>query len=103
MRIVRHNDKCLVNEMALICYGDTNEYLAQSLKTRLPEQAAAGHLPAQRGMRQARPVGVAPLPAPSGRLAMAREPTKAELYDRCHLMGDIIVDGLSKPALEVAK
>ena len=35
--------------------------------------------------------------------AMAREPTKAELYDRCHLMGDIIVDGLAKPALEVAK
>ena len=26
--------------------------------------------------------------------AMTREPTKAELYDRCHLMGDIIVDGL---------
>ena len=26
--------------------------------------------------------------------AMAREPSKAELYDRCHLMGDIIVDGL---------
>ena len=31
--------------------------------------------------------------------AMAREPTKAELYDRCHLMGDIIVGGLNKPAL----
>ena len=29
--------------------------------------------------------------------AMTREPTKTELYDRCHLMGDIIVDGLSKP------
>ena len=28
--------------------------------------------------------------------AMAREPTKAELYDRCHLMGDIIVEGLIK-------
>jgi len=26
--------------------------------------------------------------------AMAREPTKAELYDRCHQMGDIVVDGL---------
>ena len=31
--------------------------------------------------------------------AMTREPTKAELYDRCHLMGDIIVGGLGKPAL----
>ena len=31
--------------------------------------------------------------------AMTREPTKAELYDRCHLMGDIIVEGLGKPAL----
>ena len=31
--------------------------------------------------------------------AMTREPTKAELYDRCHLMGDIIVGGLNKPAL----
>lgn len=30
--------------------------------------------------------------------AMTREPTKAELYDRCHLMGDIIVDGLNNPA-----
>ena len=30
---------------------------------------------------------------------MKREPTKAELYDRCHLMGDIIVDGLNNPAL----
>ena len=28
--------------------------------------------------------------------AMTREPTKAELYDRCHLMGDIILDGLEK-------
>ena len=26
--------------------------------------------------------------------AMAREPTKAELYDRCHEMGDIVVEGL---------
>ena len=26
--------------------------------------------------------------------AMTREPTKAELYDRCHLMGDIIVFGI---------
>ena len=26
--------------------------------------------------------------------AMAREPTKAELYDRCHQMGDIVVEGL---------
>ena len=28
--------------------------------------------------------------------AMAREPTRAELYDRCHQMGDIIVDGLRR-------
>ena len=28
--------------------------------------------------------------------AMAREPTKAELYARCHQMGDIIVEGLEK-------
>ena len=28
--------------------------------------------------------------------AMTREPTKAELYDRCHLMGDIIVEGLGE-------
>ena len=34
--------------------------------------------------------------------AMAREPKKAELYDRCHLMGDIIVDGLGKPSLAAA-
>ena len=34
--------------------------------------------------------------------AMTREPTKAELYDRCHLMGDIIVDGLGKPSLAAA-
>ena len=34
--------------------------------------------------------------------AMAREPTKAELYDRCHLMGDIIVDGLGKPSAAAA-
>ena len=33
--------------------------------------------------------------------AMTREPTKAELYDRCHLMGDVIVDGLTKPVLAV--
>lgn len=26
--------------------------------------------------------------------AMAREPSKAELYDRCHQMGDIVVEGL---------
>ncbi len=26
--------------------------------------------------------------------AMAREPTKAELYERCHRMGDIVVEGL---------
>lgn len=26
--------------------------------------------------------------------AMAREPTKQELYDRCHEMGDIVVEGL---------
>lgn len=26
--------------------------------------------------------------------AMAREPTRAELYDRCHLMGDIAAEGL---------
>lgn len=26
--------------------------------------------------------------------AMAREPTKAELYERCHQMGDIVVEGL---------
>ena len=26
--------------------------------------------------------------------AMAREPTKGELYDRCHEMGDIVVEGL---------
>ena len=26
--------------------------------------------------------------------AMAREPTRAELYDRCHQMGDIVVEGL---------
>ena len=45
---------------------------------------------------------VAPLPAPAGWPAMAREPTKAELYDRCHLMGDIIVDGLGKPSLAAA-
>lgn len=30
--------------------------------------------------------------------AMTREPTKAELYDRCHLMGDIVVSGLGKPS-----
>ena len=35
--------------------------------------------------------------------AMAREPTKAELYDRCHLMGDIIVDGLGKPSAVAAE
>ena len=35
--------------------------------------------------------------------AMAREPTKAELYDRCHLMGDIIVDGLGKPSTVAAE
>ena len=34
--------------------------------------------------------------------AMTREPTKAELYDRCHLMGDIIVDGLGKPSAAAA-
>ena len=34
--------------------------------------------------------------------AMAREPTKAEIYDRCHLMGDIIVDGLGKQSLAAA-
>ena len=28
-------------------------------------------------------------------LAMAREPTRAELYDRCHQMGDIVVEGLT--------
>lgn len=28
--------------------------------------------------------------------AMAREPTKAELYDRCHQMGDIVVEGLKE-------
>lgn len=33
--------------------------------------------------------------------AMTREPTRAELYDRCHLMGDVIVDGLTKPVLAV--
>ena len=26
--------------------------------------------------------------------AMAREQTKAELYDRCHQMGDLVVAGL---------
>lgn len=31
--------------------------------------------------------------------AMTREPTKAELYDRCHLMGGIIVNGLNKTGL----
>ena len=35
--------------------------------------------------------------------AMTREPTKAELYDRCHLMGDIIVDGLGKPSAAAAE
>ena len=35
--------------------------------------------------------------------AMTREPTKAELYDRCHLMGDIIVDGLGKPSAVAAE
>jgi len=35
--------------------------------------------------------------------AMAREPMKAELYDRCHLMGDIIVDGLGKPSAAAAE
>ncbi len=28
--------------------------------------------------------------------AMAREPTKAELYERCHQMGDIVVEGLKE-------
>lgn len=32
--------------------------------------------------------------------AEAREPTKAELYTRCHEMGDIIVAGLKQNALE---
>ena len=27
--------------------------------------------------------------------AMAREPTRAELYERCHQMGDIVVEGLT--------
>ena len=27
--------------------------------------------------------------------AMTREPTRAELYDRCHQMGDIVVEGLT--------
>jgi len=27
--------------------------------------------------------------------AMAREPTKAELYERCHLMGDVVTEALS--------
>ena len=26
--------------------------------------------------------------------AMTREPTRAELYERCHQMGDIVVEGL---------
>ena len=30
--------------------------------------------------------------------AMAREPTRAELYDRCHLMGDLVVAGLGANA-----
>lgn len=32
--------------------------------------------------------------------AMAREPTKAELYDRCHQMGDLVVAGLGANAEE---
>ena len=27
--------------------------------------------------------------------AMAREPTRAELYERCHQMGDVVVEGLT--------
>ena len=31
--------------------------------------------------------------------AMTREPTKAELYERCHQMGDIIVEGLKNSSV----
>ena len=28
---------------------------------------------------------------------MARQPTRKELYDRCHEMGDVVLEGLSRP------
>ncbi len=28
---------------------------------------------------------------------MARQPTRKELYDRCHEMGDVVLEGLTRP------